>query len=60
MMDMNDMMNHCADVMGGGMMGGGVVFVLLLVVLFLVWVIGLGVVGALIFWGVRRFSRPHA
>ena len=57
------MIDRCADamgfMMGGGMMGNSVMLVLLLV-LFLVWVVGLGVVGALIFWGVRRFSRPHA
>ena len=63
MMGMNDMMERCADamgsMMGGPMMGSGTMLVLLFV-LFLVWVVGLGAVGALIFWGVRRFSRPHA
>ena len=58
MMDMGDMMERCMDMMGSGMMGNGVLLVLLLV-LFLIWVVGLGVVGALIFWGVRRISRPH-
>ena len=57
------MMERCADAMGT-MMGGGMlansVMIVLLLVLFLVWVVGLGVVGALIFWGVRRFSSPHA
>ena len=58
-MDMGDMMDLCMDMMGGGMMGNGLALVVLLA-LFLVWLVGLGVVGALIFWGVRRFSRPHA
>jgi hypothetical protein len=63
MMDINDMMNQCMDMMGsmmgGAMMGNGVLVVLLLI-LFLVWVIGLAAVGALIFWGVRRLSRPSS
>jgi hypothetical protein len=63
MMDMNDMMDHCMDMMGsmmgGGMMGNGVMLVLLLT-LFLVWVIGLAAVGALIFWGVRRLSKTSS
>jgi hypothetical protein len=62
-MDMNSMMDRCMDamksMMGGGMMGNGIILVLLSLV-FLVWVVGLGVVGALIFWGIRRFSSPHA
>jgi len=28
--------------------------------IFVVWLIGLAAAGALIFWGVRRLSRPHA
>jgi hypothetical protein len=60
---MGDMMDRCMDMMGsmmgGGMMGNGMMLVVLLVI-FLVWLVGLGVVGALIFWGVRRLSRPHA
>jgi hypothetical protein len=62
-MDMNSMMDRCMDamnsMMGGGMMGNGIILVLLSLV-FLVWVVGLGVVGALIFWGIGRFSSPHA
>ena len=62
MMDMNGMMDRCMDamssMMGGGMMGNGIILVLLFLV-FLTWVVGLGVVGALIFWGIRRFSSPH-
>jgi predicted lipid-binding transport protein (Tim44 family) len=59
MMDMNGMMDRCIDamgsMMGGTMMGSGTIL-LLLFALFLVWVVGLGVVGALIFWGVRSLS----
>jgi hypothetical protein len=62
MMDMNGMMDRCMDtmgsMMGGGMMSNGIILVLLFLV-FLAWVVGLGVVGALIFWGIRRFSSPH-
>ena len=45
--------------MMGGVMGNTIVLVPL-IVLFLVWAVGLGVVGALIFWGVMRLSRPYA
>jgi hypothetical protein len=58
MMDMGDMADRCMAAMNS-MMGGGMMLAVLLV-LFLLWLVGLGVVGALIFWGVRRFSRPHA
>ncbi len=62
MMDMNGMMDRCMEMMGsmmgGGMMGSGTMLLLLFMLLF-VWVVGLGAVGALIFWGVRRFSSPH-
>lgn len=58
-MDMSSMMDRCIDamgsIMGGSMMGNGTIL-LLLFVLFLVWVVGLRVVGAPIFWGVRRLS----
>jgi hypothetical protein len=64
MMGMNDMMDRCMDMMdstiGGGMMGNGVMLIVLLAVLLLLWAIGLAAVGALIFWGVRSLSRPHA
>jgi len=64
MMDMGDMADRCMDamgsMMGGSMMGNSPLLVVLLAAIFLVWLVGLGVVGALIFWGVRRFSRPHA
>ena len=30
------------------------------VAIFPVWLVGLAATGALIFWGVRRFTRPHA
>jgi hypothetical protein len=63
MMDMNDMMERCVNTMGS-MMGGSMIsngiMLGLLFLLFLVWVVGLGVVGALIFWGIRRLSSPHA
>lgn len=56
-----DMMERCMEAMGGGMMGGGAMSVMLLVAAFLlfVWVIGLGTLGVLTVWGVRRLSdRP--
>jgi hypothetical protein len=63
MMDMGDMVDRCMNamgsMMGGSMMGNGTMLVVVLTVIFLVWLVGLGAVGALIFWGVRRFSRPH-
>jgi hypothetical protein len=62
MMDMGDMaaqcMNAMGSMMGSSMMGNGITLVVVLAIL-LVWLVGLGVVGALIFWGVRRLSRPH-
>lgn len=54
MMDMNDTMGRCMDAMGSMTDGGMVLLVLLL--LLLVWVIGLAVVGAVIFWGIRKLS----
>jgi hypothetical protein len=64
MMDMGDMADRCMDemgsMMGGGMMGNSLWLVVMLLAIFLVWLVGLGAVGALIFWGVRRLSRPHA
>ena len=62
MMDMDNMMDRCVDAMGsmmGGTMGTGLMLVVLLTI-FVVWVIGLAVVGALVFWGLRRFARPYA
>jgi hypothetical protein len=63
MMGMNDMVDRCMDamgsMMGSGMMGNGIILVVLLAI-FLVWLVGLAATGALIFWGVRRFTRPHA
>jgi hypothetical protein len=62
MMDMGDMADRCMNamgsMMGGGMIGNGTMLVVLLA-LFLVWLVGLLAVGALIYWGVRRLSRPH-
>jgi hypothetical protein len=63
MISMNDMVNRCMDamgpMMGSAMMGNGIILVVLLAI-FLVWLVGVGATGALIFWGVRRFTRPHA
>jgi hypothetical protein len=63
MMDANDMINRCMDamgsMMGSGMMGNSIMLVVLLAI-FLVWLVGLAATGALIFWGVRRFTKPHA
>jgi hypothetical protein len=63
MMNTNGMMERCVDAMGsmigGSMMGNGTMLVVLMV-LFLVWLIGLGAVGALVFWGVRRLSETRA
>ena len=63
MMGMNDMVDRCMDamgsMMGGGMMGNSIILVVLLAI-FLVWLVGLAATGTLIFWGVRRFTRPHA
>jgi low affinity Fe/Cu permease len=58
MMDMNGRMERCVDAMGS-MMGRGTILVVLMVLLF-VWLIGLCVVGALVFWGVRRLSETRA
>jgi hypothetical protein len=63
MMGMNGMVDRCMNamgsIMGGSMMGDGIALVVLLAI-FVVWLIGLAATGALIFWGVRRLSRPHA
>jgi hypothetical protein len=58
MMNTNGMVDRCMDAVGS-MMGGGTWLVVLLA-LFFVWLVGLGVVGALIFWGVRQLTRPRA
>jgi hypothetical protein len=57
MMGMNGMAERCMDAMGS-MMDGGLMLVLLFVLL-LVWLVGLGAVGALIFWSVRRLSNEQ-
>jgi hypothetical protein len=49
------MMERCMEAMGGGMMGGGAM-VLIAALLLFVWVLGLVAVGALGFWGFKRFS----
>ena len=60
MMDMNDMMDRCTDMMGpiigGGMIGNSIVLAVLMALLF-IWLVVLGVVSALLFWGVSRLSR---
>ncbi len=62
MMDMGDVADRCMNamgsMMGGGMMGNGMMLVALLVLL-LVWLVDLGAVGAVIFWGVRRLSKTR-
>jgi hypothetical protein len=62
MMDMGDMMERCADVMGammgGGMMNSGMMLLVLLLVP-VVWVIGLVAVGALLFWGIRKLNTTR-
>jgi hypothetical protein len=59
-MDMNDMVDRCTDMMGpiigGSMIGNSIMLVVLMALLF-IWLVGLGAVGALRFWGVRRLSR---
>jgi hypothetical protein len=45
--------------MGGGMRGNSIILIVLLAI-FPIWLGGLAATGALIFWGVRRFTRPHA
>jgi hypothetical protein len=63
MMDAHDMVDRCMNamgsMMGGSMMVNGIALVVVLAI-FVVWLIGLAATGALIFWGVRRLSRPHA
>jgi hypothetical protein len=63
MMDMGDMADRCMNamgtMMGGGLTGNGMMLVVLLTI-FLVWLIGLAATGVVIFWGVRKLSRPHA
>ncbi len=63
MMDMNGMVDRCTNMMGSmmgmdGMMGTSIMLIVLMALL-LIWVVGLGAVGALIFWGVKRLSRSH-
>jgi hypothetical protein len=56
-MDMGGMVDHCMNAMGS-MMGTSIMLIVLMALL-LIWVVGLGAVGALIFWGVKRLSRSH-
>jgi hypothetical protein len=48
-----------ASMMGGGMKGNSIILIVLLAI-FLTWLVALAATGTLIFWGVRRFTRPHA
>jgi hypothetical protein len=48
-----------AFMMGGGMKGKSIILIVLLAI-FLIWPVGLVATGTLIFWGVRRFTKPHA
>jgi hypothetical protein len=63
MMDTNEIVDRCMNVigsmMGMGSMMGASILLIVLIALVLVWVVGLGAVGALIFWGVKRLSRSH-
>jgi hypothetical protein len=38
---------------------GASTLLIVLMTLLLIWVVGLGAVGALIFWGVKKLSRSH-
>ena len=58
MIDMNDMMDRCTEMMGS-MVGGGIIFVVLLALL-TVWLAGLAAVGALVFWAARKFREQGA
>jgi hypothetical protein len=64
LMDMGGMVDRCMNAMGsmmgtgGGMMGTSIMLIVLMALL-LIWVVGLGAGGALIFWGVKRLSRSH-
>jgi hypothetical protein len=52
-------MDAMGSMMGSSTMGNSFILVVLLAI-FLVWLVGLAATGALIFWGVRRFTKPHA
>jgi hypothetical protein len=62
-MEMGDIMDRCVDAMGSamgsGMMGKGLILVLVLFLLLVVWVIGLVVVGAVLFWAIRNLSETR-
>jgi len=63
-MDMGGMVDRCINAMGsmmgmgGGMMGTSIMLIVLMALL-LIWAVGLGAVGALIFWGFKRLSRSY-
>ena len=60
MLDMNGMVERCADMAGtmmsGGMMGNGIILVVFLALL-TIWLVGLAAVGALVFWAARKFRE---
>jgi predicted lipid-binding transport protein (Tim44 family) len=47
------------SMMGGAMRGKSIILIVLLAI-FLIWLVGLAATGTLIFWGLRRFTKPHA
>jgi hypothetical protein len=62
-MDMGNKMDQCVDTMGSAMgsvmMGDGLMLVFVLFLLLVVWVIGLVVVGAVLFWAIRNLSETR-
>jgi hypothetical protein len=62
-MDKGDIMDRCVDAMnsamGSGMTGNGLMLVPLLFLLLVVWVVGLVVVGAVLFWAIRNLSETR-
>jgi hypothetical protein len=47
------------SMVGGAMRGKSIILIVLLAI-FLIWLVGLAATGTLIFWGLRRFTKPHA
>ena len=64
MMDMGDVMDRCvaamSSAMGSGMMVNELMLVLLVFLLLVVWVFGLVVVGAVLFWAIRNLSETRS
>jgi hypothetical protein len=60
MLDANDMIDRCTDMMGpviGGGVTGNSIMLVLLFTLLIDWMVGLATVGAIGFWAVRRLSE---